>query len=244
MKHLLSLFFSCCVISLAALNPSATEILKEIDRNMISGTSISTTRMVVHSRRSSRSISSRNYSSGNDKFYSEYISPPREKGTKMLKLGDDLWIFDPKSDRSVKVSGNMLKQSVMGSDLSYEDFMEEGSLLADYSANIIKESSYDQRQCWVLELTASRPDVSYHKCLLYVDKERYVTLYQELYAKNGKLLKTIHASDLQKSGKRWYPRKFVFKDNLKSGKGTEYYIDQIEFDVPIAKHVFSKAMLK
>lgn len=104
-----------------AAAPTASEILKAVDKNMISTTSISTTRMVVHGRRASRKVSSINYSQGNDRFYSEYTSPPREKGTKMLKLSKDLWIYDPNTDRSVQISGNMLKQSVMGSDLSYED---------------------------------------------------------------------------------------------------------------------------
>ncbi len=40
------------------------------------------------------------------------------------------------------------------------------------------------------------------------------------------------------------PKKLVFKDMLKEGMGTELIIDEIEFNVDIPDHVFSKASLK
>jgi len=47
----------------------------------------------------------------------------------MLKLGDELWTYTPETDRIIKISGQMLRQSVMGSDLSYEDMMEDRKLI-------------------------------------------------------------------------------------------------------------------
>ncbi len=244
MKKIMIVILLLLILKVQAQKISAVDILKAIDKNMVSSTGVSTTRMVVHGQRASRTIGSINYNQGNDKFYSEYTSPPREKGTKMLKLGSDLWIFDPNTDRSIQISGNMLKQSVMGSDMSYEDFMEEGTLFEDYSATIKKEATYDNRPCWVLILIANRKDVAYYKRIAYVDKARNVSLYEEWYAKSGKLMKTVISSDVRNVQGRWYPHKVVFKDQLKSGKGTEYFIDKIEFDVPIPKHIFTKAMLK
>jgi len=69
-------------------------------------------------------------------------------------------------------------------------------------------------------------------------------LYEEWYAKSGKLLKTIKASEVKRVSNRWYPTKMVFKDELKQGKGTEYIIDSIEIDLTLPAHIFSKAMLK
>jgi len=224
--------------------PTAEEILKAVDRNMQAGTSKSTTRMVIHAKRGSRTVSSINYASGNDRFFTEYTAPPRDKGTKMLKVGDLLYIYDPGTDRVVQISGNMLKQSVMGSDLSYEDFMEETKLLDAYSAVLEGESTYDGRAVWKLLLTAKRQDLAYHSIRMWVDKERYVALYQYLYAKSGKLLKSIRAANVKAFGSRWYPCYILFKDELKEGKGTEYYIDSIQFDVSIPASTFTKAMLK
>jgi len=237
----------CLILScefLFGANPEPSAILKAIDANMNSSSSKSVTRLVINGRRSSRTVGSINYAQGNSRFYTEYTAPPRDKGTKMLKLGKDLWIYEPESDRSIKISGNMLKQSVMGSDLSYEDFMEETKLVDAYSARISGETELDGRQCWVLDLTAKQSNLAYFKRKLWVDKERYVVLKEFLYAKSGKLLKSITASDFRKTGNRWYPHYILFKDELKEGKGTQYYIDSIQFDVVLPANLFTKGVLK
>ena len=69
-------------------------------------------------------------------------------------------------------------------------------------------------------------------------------LKENLYAKSGKLLKTIVVKSVLKLKDRWYPKQITFKDVLKSGKGTEFIIDEIEFNVPLAEHIFSKAALR
>jgi outer membrane lipoprotein-sorting protein len=231
-------------LSLCAAEISPTEILKAVDRNIVTNTFKATSRMTVSTRRATRTITAISYGAGNDKAFTEYLSPPREKGTKMLKLEDDLWIYDPSTDRIIQISGNMLKQSVMGSDLSYEDMMEDISLVEDYSAEISSEIEYESRPCWVLDLTAVSDDVSYHRQKVYVDKERFVPLYQELYAKSGKLLKTIKASEVKRISGRWYPTRYLFKDELKQGNGTEYVFESIELDIQIEPHIFSKASLR
>ena len=43
---------------------------------------------------------------------------------------------------------------------------------------------------------------------------------------------------------RWYPKRMIFKDILKKGKGTEFIIDDIQFDVNIPESRFSKAALR
>ena len=244
MKKAIIAILAFCAFSLVSAAPSAESILSAIDKNMTSQTTKSTTRMVIHAKRSSRTVESVNYSQGSDRFFTEYLAPPRDKGTKMLKAGDNLWIYDPGTDRTIQISGNMLKQSVMGSDLSYEDFMEEDKLSQDYSASVDGEITYDGRACWILTLMAKKPGLAYAKRKIYVDKSRYVVLYELLYAKSGKLLKSLKFSNVTKTGNRWYPRYILFKDELKDGKGTEYFVDSIQFDIPIPAATFTKARLK
>jgi len=242
----LTLIMSLVILSawLFAEYPDGNELLTKIDLNMLAKTMKSKTTMIVQTKRATRTMVSNNWSQGSEKSYSEYIAPARERGTKMLKDGDNLWIFDPNTDRIIQISGNMLKQSVMGSDLSYEDFMEETTLQESYIAEVTGEQIYATRACWVLKLTARKNDTSYQKVTLYVDKERFLPLYEERYAKSGKLLKTTKVQEVMQSGNRWYPKKVLYKDELKDGKGTLFVIDKVEFDVKIPAHIFSKASLK
>ena len=95
----------------------ANVILDKVDKNMSSKNRIFESEMIIHGRRSSRTITSVSYSAGDTKSFTEYLSPAREQGTKMLKLENQLWIYSPSTDRIIQISGHMLRQSVMGSDL-------------------------------------------------------------------------------------------------------------------------------
>jgi len=227
-----------------AAQPAANEIIKKIDQNMSSENRVFESSMTIHGKRSSRTITSKTWSVGDKKSFTEYLSPAREQGTKMLKLENQLWIYSPSTDRTIQISGHMLRQSVMGSDLSYEDMMDDRKLSDTYDAVVTGTEEIDGRKTWVLELTAKVEDVAYARRKLWVDVERFVPLREELFAKSGQLLKQSTLSDvIQKQG-RWFPTKIVFKDMLKQGDGTEFKITDILFNQDIPDHVFSKASLK
>jgi outer membrane lipoprotein-sorting protein len=231
-------------VSLTVQNPSAKDIIEKVDKNMSAETRVFTSKMIIHNPRNTRTVESKSWSMGETKSYTEYISPPREQGTKMLKLDNLLWIFSPATDRIIQISGHMLRQSVMGSDLSYEDMMEDPHLLNHYSGLLEGEEKIDDRNCWVITLKANAADVAYQTQKLWVDKDRFIPLRKELYAKSGVLLKKMELSDVLQIQGRWYPKKILFKDVLKEGEGTEFQIMNIEFNVKIPEYIFSKASLK
>lgn len=227
-----------------AQTPDAATIIQKIDDNMSSDNRVVTSEMVIRGKRKSRTVASRGYSEGNSKSFTEYLSPEREKGTKMLKLDDRLWIYSPATDRIIQLSGHMLRQSVMGSDLSYEDMMEDRKLTDMYDAKVIGEEVLDGRQCWKLEMIAKVEDVSYHKRMVWVDQERYVPLKEELFAKSGQMLKKTTLSDVVQIDGRWFPRKMNYKDMLKAGDGTDFIVKEIDFNTDIPEYIFTKASLK
>ena len=224
--------------------PDASTVLNKIDQNMSSKNRIFESTMTINGKRKTRVVTAKSWSEGNKKSFTEYLSPASDKGTKMLKLEGQLWIYSPSTDRTIQISGHLLRQSVMGSDLSYEDMMDDRKLLDVYSAKIIGEEVIDTRKTWVLELKAKVTDVAYYSQKMWVDQERYVPLKQELFAKSGQLLKKIELKDVQKIGTRWFPATVVYKDMLKEGKGTEFKITNIKFDEKIPDYIFTKAALK
>lgn len=223
---------------------TAIEILEKVDRNMYSENRIVEAGMTIHGRRSSRTVTMRTYSVGDEKSFTEYLSPPREEGTKMLKLEDQLWIYSPSTDRTIQISGHMLRQSVMGSDLSYEDMMEDRKLTDIYAAELIGDEEIEGRLAFILELTAIVSDVAYHSRKIWIDKERFIPLREDLFARSGQLLKQTTLSDVRQIDGRWFPFTMHFKDMLKQGDGTEFSISSIKFDQNIPDHIFSKASLR
>jgi outer membrane lipoprotein-sorting protein len=227
-----------------AQTPDGNEILRRIDQNMSSENRIFTSKMIIHGQRNSRTVESRTWTSGEDKSYTEYLFPARDQGTKMLKLGEQLWIFSPSTDRIIQIAGHMLRQSVMGSDMSYEDLMEDNRLINHYHAMVTGSENIEGRLCWVVTLTAFDPAMAYQIRKLWVDQERNIPLREELFAKSGSLLKRTELSNVENIHGRWFPKRIVFKDALKDGDGTEFIIGEIQFNVSIPDYIFSKANLK
>jgi outer membrane lipoprotein-sorting protein len=200
--------------------------------------------MIIHGKRSTRTITSRSWGEGVKKSFTEYLSPPAEKGTKMLKLEGQLWIYSPTTDRIIQIAGHMLRQSVMGSDLSYEDMMDDRKLSDIYKASMERTDTLEGRQVWVLNLTAIVSDVAYHSQKIWIDRTRYIPLRQEMFAKSGQLLKQTILKDVRKVQDRWFPFTMIYKDMLKQGKGTEFKITSILFNQKIPDYIFTKAALK
>ena len=224
---------------------SVQDIIKAMDNNLNAKSRVMTSKMVVHGRRASRTIESRSWVVGIDLAFTEYLSPPREAGTKMLKDGDKLWTYSPQTDRVIQISGHMLRQSVMGSDMSYKDMMEDRPLMDLYEATLESSVEIDGRDHWIVLLTAKVKGLSYPMRRAWIDKEYLLPMKEELYAKSGKLLKTSTMDGIKKVQGRWFPSRFIFKDELKrNSKGTEWIIDDIQFDVEIPDFRFSKALLR
>ena len=224
---------------------SVQDIIKAMDENLNAKSRVLTSKMVVHGRRTSRTIESKNWVIGIDLAFTEYLSPAREKGTKMLKLGDKLWTYSPQTDRVIQISGHMLRQSVMGSDMSYNDMMEDRPMEELYKATLEGSVMIDDRDHWIILLESKVKGLSYPKRRAWIDKEYLLPMKEELYAKSGKLLKTSTMDGIKKVQRRWFPSRFIYKDELKrNSKGTEWIIDEIAFDIDIPESRFSKALLR
>lgn len=244
MKIIIAILIMLPMIPVWAQVPSGDEILDKIDQNMSSDSRVFTSKMIIHGRRGSRTVESKSWAVGDVKSFTEYLAPAREKDTKMLKLEDQLWMYSPSTDRTIQISGHMLRQSVMGSDLSYEDMMDDKKMQDHYDAVVVGTDTIDNRLCWLIELLANTKDIAYEMRKIWVDQKRFIPLRQELYAKSGKLLKRMELSDVVEIENRWYPKYMLFKDMLKEGEGTEFIIEDIKFDVDIPDYRFSKAALR
>lgn len=243
-KEILTLLSLIHALIIVAQVPDGKEIMLRVDENMSSENRYFTSEMIIHSIRSSRTLESRTWTRGEENSFTEYLFPVREKGTKMLKLEDQLWIYSPTTDRTLQITGHMLRQAVMGSDMSYEDLMEDTRLLDHYDAEVTGSENVGGDDCWIVELKAFDPEVTYQGKKLWVDKVRYIPLKEEMFAKSGTLLKRTELSDITQIDGRWYPKKIVFKDMLQDGEGTEFIIKDIQFNIDIPDHVFSKGSLK
>jgi len=97
-----------------AATPTAEELLAAMDEVLQFDTRTSTATMEVIDARRTRSYRMTSYARGQDDAAVLYLGPAREKGTKMLRKDDNLWLYMPRAERVQKISGHMLRQGMMG----------------------------------------------------------------------------------------------------------------------------------
>lgn len=224
--------------------PTARELLRMIDRNLTFETRKATVRMTVEGKGRTRTYEMVSFGRGQNDAAIEYLEPRREKGTKMLKLGDELWIYMPSIERVQKISGHMLRQGMMGSDVSYEDLMASRELERDYDAKVTGSAQHNRRDCWILEMNAKTDRVSYPRRKTWVDKETLIPVKQELFALSGRLLKTWTMSDVKKFGERLFPTRMVISDQAKKGSRTIIEMADLVFGVKLKTEVFARRWLE
>ncbi len=220
--------------------PEPREILARVDVNMTIRTARTKARMTITYRDGdTRNLVYDAWSEGTDQSFLEFTSPARDAGSRFLRRADAMWIFLPRVGKSVRIQGHMLRQGLMGSDFSYGDASENPSMTDDYDGTIEGEETFEGRPTYVLYLTAKRDDLAYPARRIWVDRERWIPLKEERFAKSGKLLKTATLSDVRQVGARWYPFRIDMDNALQTDTRTSLQMLELEFNVAVPGDVFT-----
>lgn len=233
-------FFILSITLLYSDELSVEKILDKIDYNMTPDSIKYEGEMRIY--RSKREMIKKfiSYSIGVTKAYIEFTYPPRDSGTKYLRIENDLWMFLPRASRTVKISGHMLRQSMMGSDFSYEDQTENRTLREQYDAKIISEEKYEDKQVYVIELRAKEAaEPVYYMQKIWVDKYKFVYYKAELFGRSEQILKVLHLSDYQQLNDKYYPIKLKMEDKLRENTYTTVIMNNLEIDIDIPERIFS-----
>lgn len=239
---IISILFSSLIIT-AATEMTAEEIINKRDDNEYFDTAQMEAEMIIVS--GSRKITKTMVALTDKKNSLVEFTNSQDRGTKFLKREDDLWMFFPDAEEIIKISGHMLNQGMMGSDFSYQDVMEADKLTDLYDFEIIKEEEFEGRPCYVLEgIAREGVKVSYYRRISWIDKERFIGLKEELYAKSGRILKETKVNVIEEIEGRWVPTNSVMENKLRKNTYTEFTITQIKFNLEIPEETFTLQNLR
>ena len=79
--------------------------------------------------------------------------------------------------------------------------MDDPNLSDKYDAAVVGSESYNDTECWIVEMQAKVDDVAYQMRKLWVDKQRYIPLKEEL---SPKIMNSLNGL------KMWTPAKLRF----------------------------------
>jgi outer membrane lipoprotein-sorting protein len=223
--------------------PTAAELLRRIDDNEIYDTIQYDGEMIIEyqSRRYVKTM--RAWARGSTQSFIEFTNR-EDSGTKYLKTNGRLYAYTPDNEGIILISGHMLKESMMGSDMSYEDTINNDTLASRYDAVISGSEIWNGREAWVLGLTAKRQTESYPTRKLWIDKETGDLLHYELYALSGAKLKEYNLIRVEVLSGRHFPVEAEMRDLLRRESKTTFILRNVVLDRPIADSVFSQRNLE
>ncbi len=220
---------------------SADEILLRLDKNEVFNSQEAVATMVIQKggKKLTKNMKIWGVKEKN-KFFVEFTNP-EDKGVKYLRIDKELWIYFPDADDVMKISGHMLRQGMMGSDVSYEDMLSDEDYRSRYDAKLLGSTNLNGIDCYVIELVAKqdKKDITYYRELILVDKERFVAIELDLFAKSGRLLKKMTQSNFKNFGDRWYPTLIKIKDMKNVDSLTTVEFTELTFDKNIDRSLFS-----
>jgi outer membrane lipoprotein-sorting protein len=229
--------------AVAAQTPAAAELLRRVDDNEVYATIEYEGEMIIEYQNRRYVKNMRAWGREKNDSFIEFTNP-EDRGTKYLKKGARLYVYSPDTEEVMLISGHMLKESMMGSDLSYEDTIENEKLSARYDPLLAGSETWNGRNCWVLDLTAKKRTESYPKQKLWIDKETGDLLHYELFALSGAKLKEYNLNRIEVFGGRRFPVETEIRDLLRKNSKTTFVMKNVILDRPIADSVFSQRNLE
>ena len=230
------------VLALAAAVPALAltgdEIIRRMERHERHDSMQSTGSMEITDRFGTRTKTFMSTALGDDRSLLEFTNP-EEAGQKVLRLEDEIYLYFPDSEDVIHLQGAALRDSVLGSDFSYEDMTGSSSRLNDYEVVLEGTEEIDGHETYRLRLTAKRRDVVYPVQVAWVDSERFVTRRVELFSRRGRALKRMAVTEFREVGDKVIGTRLEMSDFMKKESMTVFTIDDFAVDEPVDESLFS-----
>jgi hypothetical protein len=174
-----------------------------------------------------------------DAFLILKLEPATAKGQGMLLIADNLWKYDPTSR---KFSHSSLKDNYGDSSAKNSDF-RSSTKAKDYKVAGSSTGALGKFDCWILDLEATRDDVTYPFMKIWVAKSDSLMLKAEEYSLTKRILRTSLFPSYAKLEDKYIATRSIFIDGLVPGKRTEFIISDLSVKT-LPDDMFTKSYLE
>ncbi len=180
------------------------------------------------------------YSQGDDKTLILVTAPPRDAGQAILNEGSNLFIYNPRLRRVLRLPPSGRSDNFLGSDLSYDDLAGD-SFRSDYRTRILEEAG----ERIVLELIpAEGAPTPYGKVIFTVDAITFAPLETVYYDQREQAIRRITFSNIIETNNKFIPTQYEVTDLLREGNSTLMQMDNYELNTEIPASCFTQQALE
>ena len=206
--------------------------------------SVSRVQMTIHRPDWERVMTIEAWTRGQEDSLFRIISPPKDHGNGTLKKSREMWIFNPKVNRVIKLPPSMMSQSWMGSDFSNNDLAKSDSLVKDYDHTLVGTETHDGKKVYVIK-SMPRPEapVVWGMQRLKI-REDHIFLSQAFYDEDLKLVKALTTLEIKMLGGRLFPKVWRMQKADAQGEYTELNYEELSFKEDLPKNLFTLSNLR
>jgi len=230
--------------SLAAEEFTIDELLDATDDIARGQSSHGKTTMQVKTKHYERTIEMEVWTRGTEDSLVRILSPAKEAGTCSLKVGDNMWNYLPKIDRTMKISGAAMSGNWMGSHITNDDLVKGSRMREDYTSTMTGKPDGGDKNFYVIELVP-KPDapVVWGKVVLQVRADK-MPMKIEYFDEKNSLIRTMSFLDIKEMGGRSFPSVMRVEPAEDQGEFTEIRYADMQFDVELEDRLFTLQSLK
>ncbi len=218
----------------------ANAILEAIVNNLRGESQVATLNMQVIRPDEEDVYTMRIYSEGEEQGLTRVIAPPRDAGQAFLNDGDNVFIYNPRLRRVLRLPPSGQSDSFLGSDISYNDLAGD-DLEENYQASIVEETETSV----TLELVPSpNAPTPYGRVELTAEKPSYAPTNITYYDQRGNAVKENILSDYAEVDGLYIPQRFEVTDLLEEGHRTVVTWQDADFGVDIPEACFTQNALE
>ncbi len=233
-----------CIAPAVEANPDARTLVDQAVDHLRGKTSRSQVTMTIHRPDWERKMTLKAWTKGLSDSIFWIMAPPRDQGNGTLKKGSEMWVFNPKINRVIKLPPSMMSQSWQGSDFSNNDIAKSDSIIDEYTHELIGTETREGKTVYVIRsLPKPGAPVVWGMQELKI-REDDILLSQEFFDEEKKPVKKLVMEKITEIGGRLYPVKWKMS---KADAGDEYTLidyDSLEFDVDVSDRMFTVSSLK
>jgi len=207
-------------------------------------TSVCTLDMTIHRPDWERTITIKAWTKGQNDSIFRIIAPPKDHGNGTLKKKREMWMYNPKVNRVIKIPPSMMSQAWMGSDFSNDDLSKTESLIKDYSHTIIGTETHEGKKVYVIKSTPKPGAPVVWGMQRLKIREDHIFLAQEFYDEDFKLVKALTTLQIQMLGGKLFPRVWKMQKADVKDEYTMLEYKGLTFDQNLPDSLFTLSSLK
>ena len=217
----------------------------EASFNYIRGNaSIATIQMTIHRPDWERSMTIKAWTKGQKESLFRIIAPPKDNGNGTLKKGREMWIYNPRINRVIKLPPSMMSQAWMGSDFSNNDLSKTDSIINNYTHTLIRSENINGKKVYFIK-SIPKPEapVVWGMQILKI-REDNIILSQEFFDEDFKPVKKMTGFRIQMLGGKLFPKVWRMQKTDTKNKYTELVYNELVFKQKLKDSLFTTSNLR